>query len=987
MSGLNPELAAHVDASEHAIRLLARENKILEFIARGASLEKVLTEIAHAAEEYCDTEVRCSILLLDESGTRLMHGAAPSLPDTYNKLIHGTAIGPEVGSCGKAAFCKKPVFVEDIDTAPSWSALKHLALPLGLRGAWSMPIFASNGDVLGTLGIYTLEPASPTDRARQAIDLLARTAGIAIERHRSESQRLRYQKQIETLNDTGILLAAERDLHKIVQAATDTAREFSGAAFGAFFYNEIRADGESYMLYTLSGAPREAFEKFPMPRNTAVFGPTFAGEGTVRLADVRKDPRYGKNAPYHGMPEGHLPVCSYLAVPVVSRSGKVLGGLFFGHSEPNRFTLEAQHLVESIAAQAAAAIDNAQLNDRIARQLASSEEVQQRLAIAQQAAQLATWELDFRTDEIRFSPGSWPVFGCDPSEIKSRADWERQIHPDDRDIVRNELESCVQNAKAYFVEYRVQSPLGVRWVQGRGHVVYHAETARPERLIVLSIDITERKLADEALRISDQKFREAQKAANMGTWFWDIPTDKVTWSMEVPSFDAAVSADRLKNWVNAVHPDDRPAVVAELDRALRQGGPFKIEHRLIRQDGAQRWSFTQGQIMLGEDGTALSGLGITMDTTARREAETELKRAEERFNLAVDAADLGFWYCDLPFDVLGWDERVKEHFWLPPDAKVTVDDFYRILHPEDRERTRQAIETSINQKKRYDVDHRAVSPTGEVRWVRAVGRGFYDETGNPVRFDGVTMDITERRKAEEALRSSEKLAATGRLAATIAHEINNPLEAVTNFIYLAKTTDGVSDQVRSYLEIADQELGRVSHIARQTLGFYRDSSGPILMSVPDIVQDVVNLYQRKLLYKSLELKLDVQSDLTIRGLAGEMRQVLANLLVNAIDASNDGGRIWIRARRVVDLKTGGKAVRLTVGDSGIGMNEEVRKKLFTPFFTTKSDVGTGLGLWVTRGMVEKAKGRIRVRSRQGIGTVFSMLFPSTKYPPPSVQPA
>src|SRR4051812_10470777 len=193
MHGLNPELAPQVDASDHAIRLLACENKILEFIARGASLEKVLTEIAYAAEQYCDTEVRCSILLLDSSGTRLMHGAAPNLPDDFNKLIHGTQIGPNVGSCGMAAFCKKPVVVEDIDTAPSWAALKHLALPLGLRGAWSMPIFASNGDVLGTLGIYTLKPGAPTERARQAIDLLARTAGIAIERHRSESERQRYQ--------------------------------------------------------------------------------------------------------------------------------------------------------------------------------------------------------------------------------------------------------------------------------------------------------------------------------------------------------------------------------------------------------------------------------------------------------------------------------------------------------------------------------------------------------------------------------------------------------------------------------------------------------------------------------------------------------------------------------------------------------------------------------------------------------------------------
>lgn len=969
--------APPADATEHAIHLLARENKILELIARGAALDKVLTEIAYAAEANCDTEVRCGILLLDESGTRLLHGAAPSLPKSYNDAIHGVAIGPEVGTCGRAAYCNKPVVTPDIDVDPRWENLKALALPLGLRGAWSTPIVSSHGEVLGTLGIYFLQPQSPTDRAKQVIDLLARTAAIAIERHRTEAQRAHYQKQIEKLNDTGILLAAERDLEKIVQAATDTAREFSGAAFGAFFYNVVNERGESYMLFTVSGAPREAFSKFPMPRNTEVFAPTFAGKGTMRVADITKDSRYGKNAPGNGMPEGHLPVRSYLAVPVVSRSGRVIGGLFFGHPEANKFTEEAEHLVESIAAQAAVAIDNAQLNDGLARQLAASVEVQKRLAVAQQAAQLATWELDLKTGEIRFSPGSWPVFGCELSKVKTREDWESQIHPEDREDVRRRLQAAIEFGKDYFAECRVVTPLGTRWVQGRGHVVHDARSGAAERVIVLSMDITERKLADEALRISDQKFREAQKAANMGTWYWDIATDRVTWSTEVPTFEGAVSSQYVKNWIDTVHPEDAEMVRAEMERALREGGPFQMEHRLFKQSGEMRWSFVQGQIVLDENRRPVSGVGVVMDVTERKEAEQELERAEERFNLVVQAADLGFWYCDLPFEELRWDARVKEHFWLPPDARVNIDDFYRILHPDDRERTRNAIESSILQHKPYDIDYRAVSPSGDVKWIRAVGRGVYGSDGEPVSFDGVTMDITARRKAEEALRSSEKLAATGRLAATIAHEINNPLEAVTNFIYLAKTSDGISPKIQDYLEIADQELGRVSHIARQTLGFYRDTSGPKTIQVHELVNDVIGLYQRKMIYKSLNLIIDVPQEMEISGLAGEMRQVLSNLVANAIDASREGGKIRIRARRSFDRRDGHEAIRISIGDSGTGMTPEVRKNLFTPFFTTKSDVGTGLGLWVTKGMVEKGGGTIRFRSRENQGTVFRMTFPAS----------
>ena len=195
--------------------------------------------------------------------------------------------------------------------------------------------------------------------------LEAQSTGIDItERKQAEAALREEARTLETLNRVGRTLAAELDPQRIVQAVTDAATELSGAQFGAFFYNVTDPSGESYMLYTLSGAPREAFERFRMPRNTAIFGPTFAGEAIVRLEDVTKDPRYGRNAPYRGMPEGHLPVRSYLAVPVLSRNGTVLGGLFFGHPEPGVFTERAERLVAGIAAQAAIAIDNAQLHEQ-----------------------------------------------------------------------------------------------------------------------------------------------------------------------------------------------------------------------------------------------------------------------------------------------------------------------------------------------------------------------------------------------------------------------------------------------------------------------------------------------------------------------------------------------------------------------------------------------------------------------------------------------
>ncbi len=178
-------------------------------------------------------------------------------------------------------------------------------------------------------------------------------------------------RSLQILNRSSVAIASDFDLERLVQSVTDAGVELSKAEFGAFFYNAIDDKGKSYTLYTLSGAPREAFSKFPMPRNTQVFDPTFRGEGPIRSGDILADPRYGKNAPHHGMPKGHLPVRSYLAVPVVARSGEVLGGLFFGHSKTDQFSALAERSMVVIAAQAAVAIENARLYQSIQRELSA----------------------------------------------------------------------------------------------------------------------------------------------------------------------------------------------------------------------------------------------------------------------------------------------------------------------------------------------------------------------------------------------------------------------------------------------------------------------------------------------------------------------------------------------------------------------------------------------------------------------------------------
>lgn len=223
---------------------------------------------------------------------------------------------------------------------------------------WSGEFFVQRRDGTQFWAHVTDSPMYDTDGR------LTGMVGVSVditEHKRIEAQLHEQTETIVTINRIGQLLSAELDLQKLVQLVTDAATELTNAQFGALFYNSITEQGDPYQLYTLSGVPPAAFANFPMPRNTHVFGPTFRNEGVIRSANIRKDPRYGHNPPYHGMPAGHLPVTSYLAVPVVSRLGEVLGGLFFGHSEEGVFTERAEQVAVGIAAQTAIAMDNARL--------------------------------------------------------------------------------------------------------------------------------------------------------------------------------------------------------------------------------------------------------------------------------------------------------------------------------------------------------------------------------------------------------------------------------------------------------------------------------------------------------------------------------------------------------------------------------------------------------------------------------------------------
>ncbi|MGZ4845136.1 MAG: PAS domain-containing sensor histidine kinase, partial [Candidatus Angelobacter sp.] len=376
-------------------------------------------------------------------------------------------------------------------------------------------------------------------------------------------------------------------------------------------------------------------------------------------------------------------------------------------------------------------------------------------------------------------------------------------------------------------------------------------------------------------------------------------------------------------------------------------------------------------------------LGLTVifqDISEARQTREALRTTERRLQFAQVSARLGTWEWNVKTNELWWSEGIWVLHGRPiGSVEPTFENWMAFIHPEDRDSAQQAIEQALAGKGDYETEYRTTFPDGSVHWIGARGRAIFDEAGQPERMLGVGMDITSNKLAENALRKSEKLAAAGRLAATIAHEINNPLEAVTNLLYLLRTDDKWDDNARGYVTQAEHELARIAHMARQTLGFYRDTTSPHRMDLPKLVEGILSLYFPRIQAKNIRLWREYDETVQVTGLAGEIRQVISNLVANAIDALPMEGTLRIRVHRSTALATSQRpGGRIVIADTGSGISPEHLKKLFEPFYTTKQDVGTGLGLWVSREIVQKHGGSITLRSCTlpgRTGTVFSIFLP------------
>ncbi|WP_109488471.1 PAS domain-containing sensor histidine kinase [Occallatibacter savannae] len=494
-------------------------------------------------------------------------------------------------------------------------------------------------------------------------------------------------------------------------------------------------------------------------------------------------------------------------------------------------------------------------------------------------------------------------------------------------------------------------------------------------------DITHRKRVEQALVENEQRLRLAQQAAAIGTFEWDLRTNENRWTPELEAMyglDPGTFGRTQNDFEQLVHPEDRSKVLEDVNLALRTGVPAQAEWRTTWPDGSIHWILGRWQTFKDESGVPARVAGINIDITSRKTAE------EARRHLAaiVESSDDAIASKDLHGIVTSWNPGAERLFGYSAQEMIGQP-IRQIIPPELQEEEDRILATIARGERIEHFETVRLAKDGRRIDVELTISPIRDEAGQIFGASKIVRDITQKKQTEHALRMTERLASVGKLAATVAHEINNPLEAVTNLLYLARSSSDPK-MIQSLLAQADEELGRVALLSKQTLGFYREKSGAKPLRIGNIVEPLVTAFASKARNRSIDLRVEIRSDPTILAIEGEIRQVIANLLSNSIDAIFGGGTIRVRvsAGHAWD-ETSRSGVRMTIADSGSGIAPEHRSKLFEPFFTTNKDVGTGLGLWIAKGIVERHNGTLRFKSSRvpgKSGTAFTVFLPGDVKP-------
>jgi PAS domain S-box-containing protein len=497
---------------------------------------------------------------------------------------------------------------------------------------------------------------------------------------------------------------------------------------------------------------------------------------------------------------------------------------------------------------------------------------------------------------------------------------------------------------------------------------------------------TEIVVGAQRLRESEARLKLATEVAELGIFVWDVAQDRGRW--ENDRMYEIFGRTREEGPVNGaeflhglVDPDYREAFLKAMEASLRKGERLHFEGTVHLPDKTERYIEVNGLLQSQPDGSGAHILGAVRDVTKIKKTEEALRKSAKHLGelaAIVESSDDVIVSKDLNGIITSWNGAAARLFGYSAEEMIGASILKLI--PEHLYSDETRIIESIRAGRRVEhFETVRLTKSGQLLDVSVTISPVKDEQGKVIGASKILRDISGRRRIEQSLLQAEKIAATGRMAATIAHEINNPLEGVTNLLYLLRPMITDPDGI-SYLNTAEIELGRVSHIAKQTLGYYREHAAASSASMAEIALHAITIYGPRCTAAGIEIRTALDSSRKIVMRRGEMMQVISNLIANSIYAMPEGGTLSISVEDVVSPRDG---IVLSVQDNGIGIAPDVLPRVFEAFFSTRATVGTGIGLFVAKQFVEGHGGKIEIQSkndRDDHGTTVRVFLPiSTAY--------
>jgi PAS domain S-box-containing protein len=614
---------------------------------------------------------------------------------------------------------------------------------------------------------------------------------------------------------------------------------------------------------------------------------------------------------------------------------------------------------------------------------------------AQRVAHVGYWVWDLQTDRVIWSDETYRIFGLTPQEDLIDLDKVREmIHPDDREAVFRTAEEAVRSGARADCEHRLFRPNGeMRIVHSLGDLKKDS-SGRPYQIFGTTQDITERKRAEEALQRSQFYLSEGQRLAHIGSWAakdlgvrWSDDLG-IYWSDEVYKIfglDPQNGPPNLERYLAAVHPDDRASMAETVRMMHEQRCGCDVIQRIVRPDGEVRYVRCVG-VPVFEGGVFKAFHGTTMDVTERELLTQELRREQAYLTEAQSLTHIGSWACNLVTREIfhSSDENARLYGFDPGEGAIPFDRFYNAILKEDELALRPKLENAIRAGADYDVEFRIRRTDGATRFLRGIGH--HNPSQEIGEYVGITMDMTERKRAEkerEKLRQLEadlahinRVSMMGEMAASLAHEIKQPITAaVMNAQACLRLLERNEPNIVKAHEAAFGMAGCATRAAeiidRVRSLFGKNAPEHEAVDVNEVIRDIVVLLQNEARRHSVVVHTELAEDLpTVMGDHVQLQQVLMNLMLNGIESMRDApGELRITSGQVDE-----REVLISVSDTGVGLPTEKLDQIFNAFFTTKPQ-GTGMGLAISRSIIESHGGRLWAEANNGRGAIFRFTLP------------